>query len=88
MFLHQSEQKWKGYLAGKNGDPAMRDISPEIPRTQTIVVRDLYKDFGGGWSINGFGLGTDAMTPTYISGLCLGRTPEAVRRAMARMVRE
>lgn len=81
--------KYKGYFAGKTAnDPALMQLAVDPPRTTTIVVRDLFKDFGGGWTIVGMGMGAVDKSPTQFSGFVLGRSPEQVRRALARSSHE
>ncbi len=69
---------WHGYGAGEEMSDRMT-ISTKNPTEWTVVVRDLYKDFGR-CDIVGLALSPVDGTAGYYNNIYLGRTEAEVRR--------
>ncbi len=82
-FFVRSERKWYGYGAGDD-QPDRLMIAKSVPTQWTVVVRDLFKDFGGPFDIVGLGLTPLDGVAGYYDAVFLGRTEAEVRAAAQR----
>jgi hypothetical protein len=81
-FFLRAPEKWCGWGAGEPMDDRL-NIVKTIPTQWTVVVRDMYKDFGN-FQIVGLGLAPVDGVAGYYDAVFIGRTEADVRKAAAR----
>ena len=76
--LHTSTRSWENrYCAGKNAVGwAATQVDDNAPGEWTVVTRDLFKDFGGAFNLQGMALTSMDGTAGYFDHIYLGRTIE------------